>query len=65
MTKKRDRQLAKERQARQLRRQAQVRCDECGTLQPLRRGDGSRHANGELDIAGCLHCGHHYGTWVQ
>ena len=60
MSSKRERQLAKARARRELR----VRCDACDFRQPFSVGNGSRHANGELDVAGCLRCGGHYGTWV-
>lgn len=42
-----------------------VRCDGCGLVQPFSRGDGSRRAvDREPDVAGCLRCGGHYGTYV-
>ena len=67
MSGKRDRQLRKQREQRERREarlQEQVICDACELRQPFSRGDGSRHANGELDIAGCIGCGHHYGSWA-
>jgi hypothetical protein len=49
---------------RQKRPRLVVRCDACSLVQPFSRGDGSRHANGAQDVAGCIVCGWHYGTYA-
>lgn len=53
-----------DRRARKKANRLLVKCDACGRRQPFAKGDGSRHANGELDIAACVGCGHHYGTYA-
>jgi hypothetical protein len=53
-----------DRRARKKQHRMLVRCDDCGLKQPLTHGDGSRHADRAPDVAGCIQCGHHYGTYA-
>ena len=53
-----------DRRARKKKNRGLVKCDACGLVQPFAHGDGSRHADGALDLADCLRCGGHYGTYA-
>lgn len=65
MSGKRQKQLRREKVRREGRAELRVRCDQCGFVQPFTHGNGSRHADGAIDVTACAGCGHHYATYTR